>query len=333
VINFEVLGPVRAWKGEWEADLSPQQQLLLAALVMAEGKPVPRQHLVRALWEEPDEAPERALKRVVAELRKELRMVLPATDPLPISGDTYCLPLNDQQADVLRFRAKANMAQRDTPPESTRMLNEALAEWRGNPTGLFGGQPLSGLRGHWADSTRERLRSEYRDARYQCLWSEFKDERYGQVAAECGQLATEPEALADEKFLELWMIATYRAGQRIEVQDIYQRAMVSADTHYGMKLSSRVHELARIIRDEDPRLDGSGSPMERISASLSQRSPIGRESMNDVKAIFNNHDNTHVDIQVGEADGPITLYTGNSQDREEPDPQPAAESSDKTSGE
>ena len=40
MIKFEILGPVRAWQGSWEADLSPQQQLLLSALVIAEGKRV-----------------------------------------------------------------------------------------------------------------------------------------------------------------------------------------------------------------------------------------------------------------------------------------------------
>ncbi len=49
VINYAILGQVTARQGEWTADLPPQQQLLLAILVMGEGKPVPRTDLTRAL--------------------------------------------------------------------------------------------------------------------------------------------------------------------------------------------------------------------------------------------------------------------------------------------
>jgi len=130
VINYTVLGQVTACRGSWTANLSPQQQLLLAILVMAQGAPVSRAGLARALWDEED-SPEGGLKRVVSELRTQLRAALPDGDPLPARGDTYCLPLSEQQADVLRFRSKIDQAVRATGRDATRLMQEALREWGG----------------------------------------------------------------------------------------------------------------------------------------------------------------------------------------------------------
>jgi DNA-binding SARP family transcriptional activator len=272
VINYTILGQVTARRGSWIADLSPQQQLLLAVLVMERGAPVSRAGLARALWDE-ECSPEGGLKRVVSELRTQLRAALPDGDPLPAWGDTYCLPLSEQQADVLRFRSKISRAERATGRDATLLMQEALREWGGNAIGLFGGQPLTGLRGRWADSIREKLRAEYRDARLCCLRQDFDDHQYDRVAAECRQLANEPDALHDELFLMLWMIATYRAGHRTEVQQIYQRAAESAKTHLGLELSGQTRKLAEIIRDEDhSKLDGPADLLDLASSTLSRTS-------------------------------------------------------------
>ncbi len=272
MINYTILGQIAARRGSWTADLSPQQQLLLAVLVMERGAPVSRVGLARALWDE-EHSPEGGLKRVVSELRTQLRAALPDGDPLPARGDTYCLPLSEQQADVLRFRSKISRAERATGRDATLLMQEALREWGEDAIGLFGGQPLTGLRGRWADSTREKLRAEYRDARLCCLRQDFYDHQYDRVAAECRQLANEPDALHDELFLVLWMIATYRAGHRTEAEQIYQRAAESAKAHLGLELSGQTRKLAEIIRDEDhSKLDG---PADLLDLASGTHSPAG----------------------------------------------------------
>ena len=307
MINYTILGQVTARRGSWTADLSPQQQLLLAVLIMERGAPVSRAGLARALWDE-EYSPEGALKRVVSELRTQLRGALPDGDPLPTRGDTYCLPLSEQQADVLRFRSKISRAERATGRDATLLMQEALREWEGNAIGLFGGQPLTGLRGRWADSTREKLRAEYRDARLFCLRQDFDDHQYDRVAAECRQLANEPDALHDELFLMLWMIATYRAGHRTEVQQIYQRAAESAKAHLGLELSGQTRKLAEIIRDEDhSKLDGPADLLDLASSTLS-RTSTDQDSQEEEPdgAGQGPHDNTHAD-EVGKpqaAQGP-----------------------------
>jgi DNA-binding SARP family transcriptional activator len=282
VIEYTVLGQVAAWHESWTARLSPQQQLLLARLVIARGMPVPRADLVRALWDDPEppedglrRPPEDGLRRVVAELRAQLRKApaaaLPGADPLPVRGDTYRLLLSEQQADVLRFRSKIAKARRVTGREATRLMREAMQEWGKDATGLFGGQPLTGLQGYWADGCRTNLRAEYRDARLHCLMQDFADQLYDSVAGECQQLENEPAALHAERFVELWMIATYRAGRRAEALQIYQRAADSVRNEQGLEPSGRLRRLAEIIRDEDhSKLDGPADLLDLLSPNLSR---------------------------------------------------------------
>ncbi len=324
MIDYCLLGPVRARQGDWAADLAPQQQLLLAVLVMERGLPVQRQTLIRILWDEDarvPETPERALARAVADLRAQLRAApgSPAQyDPVPVSGDTYRLLLAPDQADVLRFRAKADRARENDGPGRVALLHAALGEWGADVTGLFGGQPLCGLRGYWADSTRGKLREDYRDARYLCLQQDFNQYRYDRVSAECRRLATEPAALHDEKFLALWMIAAYRSGHRSDAERIYQASADSLRAELGVPPIGSITRLAEVIRTEDPRLDGPGDlvelalaqpappPVRREPRSAGPRSKQRRPMTTGGRNItFNNSGNARIGVQAGEVSSPV----------------------------
>jgi DNA-binding SARP family transcriptional activator len=301
VINFEVLGRVTAWQDDWVADLSPQQQLLLARLVIARGAPVTRAHLTVTLWDDEERSPDGALKRVVSELRAQLRSApsAQAGDPLPSSGDTYRLPLEDQQADVLRFHSKITEARRSTGQETTRLMREALREWGTNATGLYGGYPLSGLHGHWSDSTRAKLRTEHRNARFHCLQQDMYERQYHRLIWECDQLADDADALNDEAFIELWMLATYWAGDRPRAAQVFRTATDSAMRHLGSPLSGRLRRLAELIQNEDPQLGAQDDPLFLDTASPI-RTNEDRKSMNEHGIVFNNSDNAKVGVQAGE---------------------------------
>jgi DNA-binding SARP family transcriptional activator len=327
VINYSVLGEVTARDGSWEADLPPQQQRLLAVLVLEGGKPVPRASLARVLWDEADDPPQSpggALKRVVSELRAGLRDGPAAADLVPAKGDTYRLRLEAHQADVLRFRAKISQARRSDGREASTLMNAALREWGPDAAGLFGGNPLSGLRGRWAEASRETLRTEYRDARFQCLWQDYQDHEFDQLAAECRKLASEPDALLDEKFLELWMFATYRAGQRTHVERIYQNAMESSKAHLGVPLSSRIRRLATLIRSEDARLKGPGDLFESDLLQLNSASPEEEHATGPSLPTGEPHQPPGDQVREAAGPGHRSPATDSSSDPAGGKPQPAA---------
>ncbi len=322
MINFEILGTVTARQDEWAADLKPQQQLLLAKLVIARGALVRRADLEEALWDLRMPYPDGGLKRVVAELRAHLRPTLPDGGPEHGGGGAYRLPLAEQQADVLRFRAKTTEAYRREGQESVTLMHQALREWGPDAAGLHGGYPLSGLMGIWAGNTRDTLRAEYRDAVVHCLRHDTDSGRHDLVLRECDQLAAAGlEALHDEEFLELWMRAAYCAGQRARAEQIFRRAADSA-AHLDSPLGGRLQRLAELIRDEDPRLSGPGDvPAPAASYPISK---INDGSMvSDPNAIFSNSDQVKVGSQIYRNDGSLIIHMESGPDSaEDPPDQP-----------
>src|SRR5215475_860492 len=72
-LRVQVLGPVRAWRGERELDLGPaQQRMVLAVLALAAGRVVSRIELTDALWDEAPDASKDMLNKFVSLLRDEL---------------------------------------------------------------------------------------------------------------------------------------------------------------------------------------------------------------------------------------------------------------------
>src|SRR6478609_4532787 len=73
-LRFTLLGPVRAWRGADELDLgSPQQCVVLAALLLQRGRPVTTGALVDAVWgDEPPATAVPVLRTYVSRLRKVL---------------------------------------------------------------------------------------------------------------------------------------------------------------------------------------------------------------------------------------------------------------------
>ncbi|HUN32412.1 MAG TPA: bacterial transcriptional activator domain-containing protein [Trebonia sp.] len=308
MIGYTLLGPVSAHCDDWTADLKPQARLLLAALIMAEGNPVPRWRLAQVLWDDQDDPPG-GLKRVAAELRGRLREVLPETDPVPGSAEAYRLDLRPDQADVLRFRAQVKAAWGAGPgPGPAALLRSALREWGDQADSLFGGEPLAGLYGGWAESIRAGLRAEYRDARLACLRQDLLDHHDERVAGECRRLAAEPASRREELLIEYWMIATYRAGRRVEAEGIYQSALVSL-RDVGLEPSSRLSRLAEVIRTEDPVLDGPGNVGQWTGTTASPAS-TGRP-MNGKNVTVNFFNNASVNgPQVGEVENLIVHASG-----------------------
>ncbi|GAA1287972.1 ATP-binding protein [Saccharothrix xinjiangensis] len=140
-MEFSVLGPVRAAVGGRDVDLGPRrQQVVLAALLVDLGRPLPPAELVERVWG--DRPPHRASATLRTYLSR-LRAALPVDIERTPAG--YLARVRETAVDLHRFRALLAAGQPD----------QALALWRG--------EPFEGLDSPWLRRVRSDLEAE-RDA-------------------------------------------------------------------------------------------------------------------------------------------------------------------------
>ncbi|MCL6731196.1 AfsR/SARP family transcriptional regulator [Streptomyces neyagawaensis] len=139
-LRFEVLGPLRVYRGDEELDLGfPQQRALLALLLVRAGRPVLAGEIVDVLW--PGRAPASAMnvvRRYAGALRRLLEPDLPPRAPgrrvLRRAGG-YLLEAAEDEVDLLRFRALTKRGKRAAATgrseAALRHFVDALGDWHG----------------------------------------------------------------------------------------------------------------------------------------------------------------------------------------------------------
>ncbi|GLF96570.1 winged helix-turn-helix domain-containing protein [Streptomyces yaizuensis] len=160
-VDIHLLGPVRIGAGP-AADLvgPPKERLVLAALAVDAGRPVPRDTLIRRVWDEERPAkPYASLYPLVTRVRKRLEAAVPGAR-LDGHRHTYTLALAPERVDshlyqTLTARARALVDTGDDT-EALELFRRADALWRG--------EPLAGLTGAWAEAVRSLLTGKRRAA-------------------------------------------------------------------------------------------------------------------------------------------------------------------------
>ncbi|MEU8929799.1 tetratricopeptide repeat protein [Streptomyces sp. NPDC048409] len=139
-MRFQILGPVRLWRGSTDVRLGPPKQRALLALLLAHaGQPVPLHEIVDALWHaDPPATAANVVHRHVAALRRLLEPELvsgTASGRLVRASGGYALQVTDDELDLLRFRALCedarDAARRADRARAVESLVEALNLWRG----------------------------------------------------------------------------------------------------------------------------------------------------------------------------------------------------------
>ncbi|WP_421733521.1 BTAD domain-containing putative transcriptional regulator [Cellulomonas sp.] len=122
-----VLGPLELREdGRTVEVLGGQQRALLAVLVARRGRVVPADVLIEALWgEEPPRTATHTLHTHASRLRRSQGVPLRAVD------GGYLLELGAERVDGARFEALVAGAAAGPATEAVRLLEEALALWRG----------------------------------------------------------------------------------------------------------------------------------------------------------------------------------------------------------
>jgi DNA-binding SARP family transcriptional activator/tetratricopeptide (TPR) repeat protein len=252
-VRFFVLGPVRAWRGEQELDLgSPQQRVVLAALLLGRGRPVALGELIRAVWgEEPPAAAVSVLRTYVSRLRKVLE---PGREPgrppglLVSVGDGYAIRVPEDCLDLAVFEQRVMEAKRryaaGEPAAAGELLHTALDAWQG--------PALAGLPGPLAESERSWLDERRLTATETRLDIDITLGRHDTVVPELLSLAARHPLR--EQLCRLLMLALYRSGRQAGALEAYGRTRDALVTELGVEPGAPLKDLHRRILTADPSL-------------------------------------------------------------------------------
>jgi DNA-binding SARP family transcriptional activator len=278
--EYCLLGPLAVRRGGAEVRVPPgQQRVLLAALLLRPGRPVPAGELAGLLWPEAAPASVRlSLQHAVMRLRRTLGDAAPALVTLP---EGYLLRAAPETVDVSRFAAGVTAgqaaAQAGRWADAAAELHAALSLWRG--------EPLSGVP---SDALAARERPRLAELRLRALEARIDADlhlgRHGEVITELRQLAGE-EPLR-ERLHALLMLALYRDGQQAAALAAYQAArnvlIDELDTEPGPELRALHQQLLA----HDPALAGDPAPAGTPGPAAEPEPPEVRYSLPPATAAF-----------------------------------------------
>ncbi|MFF4589015.1 BTAD domain-containing putative transcriptional regulator [Streptomyces sp. NPDC001388] len=251
-LRFDVLGPVRARRGEEQLNTgSPQQRALLAALLLREGRTATAGELIDALWGE--EPPSQALA-AVRTYASRLRKVLDPGVLVSESGGYAVRGLGEGALDLAVAQECAAEAEKArSAGDLTRareVLNRAL--------GLWDGEALAGVPGPYAEAQRVRLE----EWRLGLLESRLDmDLEQGCHAEAVSELTALTAAYPlRERLRELLMLALYRSGRQAEALAVYADTRRLLAEELGVDPRPGLRELQRRILQADPELAEPSAP-------------------------------------------------------------------------
>lgn len=220
-MEFGVLGPVMAWDDAGDPlPLRGRHRAVLARLVVARGRVVPRGVLIEDLWDDdPPPGALGALQTFVSALRRALEPGRAPHSParlLVTEGSGYALRATS--VDAWRFARAAKAARMAAPHEALAALDRAAEFWRGPAYADLPDQP-------WVRAERTRL------TQLRCHAVELR----GAARLDLGRA---PEAVADldahvadhpwrEEGWRLLALALYRSGRAPDARRAAPRAVAA----------------------------------------------------------------------------------------------------------
>lgn len=254
-MEFRVLGAVELWVEGGRRELgSRKEQCTLAVLLLSAGRIVSADLLGECIWgDDPPVKARETLHAYISRLRKHLRDA--SVDPgvlITTAGQGYRLDIPAECVDARRFEYLAHEADAvaaKEPELATALLREALA--------LFGGEPLAGLAGDWAHTTRAGLLEGRRAVMLRHAELGLRFGRPDRFIGELTELTS--RGPVDQTAVGLLMTALYKAGRLPESLVVYRETRNRLRRELGVEPG---HELSglhqRILRGEtDPGSPGS----------------------------------------------------------------------------
>lgn len=249
LLRFEVLGPLRAWRGATPLELGPvKRQAVLAALLLRRGALVSHERLLDAVWgTEPPAGGPRVLPTHVNSLRRALdpEGTPPAESVIRSGKGWYRLVVEDIRLDTAELEERGGEALRTVASGDLATAADQLAA----AIGLFRGEPLANLPGPFALEERQRLEERRRTLRLERLKCLVMLGRFGDALDDAGwPSAFSGSSVADrydESLTALRIRALYGRGRQAEALKVYEglrtrlRDELGADPGEELR---RVHE-------------------------------------------------------------------------------------------
>ncbi|MEU2155208.1 BTAD domain-containing putative transcriptional regulator [Streptomyces sp. NPDC019396] len=258
-LRFSLLGLMRAHKGATALKIgSPQQQAMLAVLLLRPGYSASATDLIAALWgEEPPSAAMTTVRTYAWRWRKVLDSggaseggagaEKPASSVLVSMGDGYRLILPKLAVDTAEAEALAAEAERTARTDPLRardLLNEALELWQG--------EPLAGIPGPFAERHRQRLEELRLTLLEERIGLDLALGRHSRCIPELTALTTEHPL--HERAYGLLMRALYQAGRQADALAVYRGVRQLFLAELGVAPGAELDQLHRRILEGDPAL-------------------------------------------------------------------------------
>ncbi|WP_338061104.1 AfsR/SARP family transcriptional regulator, partial [Streptomyces kanamyceticus] len=244
-LTFQLLGPVRAWRGGRQLALgSPQQRATLAVLLLSHGRPVSVSELVDALWgEEPPPRAVGTLRTYVSRLRALLepdRQARGRASLLVSAGGGYALRVPRGALDATGLEDRLTAARR---LRGARQHAGAYGELTA-ALALSNGTPLAGLPGPYAERQRDRLTELSVTAQEELFACALELGRYAEATPPLRAFAAEHPLR--ERAQALLMLALRRGGRQADALAVYEATRHTLATELGVDPGA---ELATLHED------------------------------------------------------------------------------------
>ncbi|MFB7906024.1 SAV_2336 N-terminal domain-related protein [Kitasatospora sp. NPDC056076] len=266
-LGYRLLGPLRVLRGSEPQPVgSPEQQAVLATLLLHAPAPVPTAGLVDALHG--DAPPPQAVAAVRTYLSR-LRSVLGdptqprgTADTLQTVGDGYRLNVDPDSLDVAVFEQRLAEARRAREvgdvSEEHALLRSALDLWDG--------PALDGVPGPYASRERTRLTEQRMTATEDLYATGLALGRHSELANALERLVHENPLR--ERLCALLMLAHYRSGRRAVALVAYGQLQRALQQDLGLDTSPMAKRLYRMMQADDPDLRTPGPAEALIGSSV-----------------------------------------------------------------
>jgi predicted ATPase/DNA-binding SARP family transcriptional activator/class 3 adenylate cyclase len=276
---YGLLGSLEVWgdDGRPVRIASEQQRLLLAVLLVSGNRTVSADRLIEELWRDrlPTD-PRVALRTQVSRLRKRL-----GASALTTEDAGYRLHVDPGADDASRFEALLAQAAASDPAEALRLIDDALALWRGAALSEFADRAF-------AQPDAARLDALHQAAREQRGELLIDLDRPADAITDLQALLV--DAPDRERTRALLMRALYQAGRQTDALRVYQVWRTYLADELGLEPSRELKQLEHQILEHDAAIAGEPFHVAWHGLPRTVSTFVGREEeVADVAATLSDH--------------------------------------------